>query len=92
MLLYFAFYYKYMDKSKKISISRKGLPEIIFTRACCSLGIVIFHYFCHSNGNFKFLFKTANSNWGFMFVLKGSILKDGNQYSHHINVIKRMYS
>ena len=57
-----------MDKSKKMSISRKSLPEIIFTRACCSIGILIFHYFCHSKGNFKFLFRTANSNWGFMFV------------------------
>ncbi len=48
--------------------NNKRINEIIFARACCSLGIVIFHYFCRSKGNFKLLFKTANSNFGFIFV------------------------
>ena len=50
------------------SIKKKKLEGIIFTRACCCIGIVIYHYFCHSKGDFKFLFRTANSNFGFIFV------------------------
>ena len=49
-------------------IKKKNLDGIIFTRACCSLGIVIYHYFCHSKGNFKFLYGTANASFGFIFV------------------------
>ena len=56
----------YLLNSK--NLNKKRIPEIIFTRACCSLGIVIFHYFCRSKGNFKLLFKTSNSNFGFIFV------------------------
>lgn len=52
---------------KKIC-SKQRLSGIIFARSCCSIGIIIYHYFCHSNGNFKFLFKTGNSTWGFLFV------------------------
>ena len=48
---------------------KKGkIINIIFMRACCCIGIVVFHYFCHSNGKFKFLHTTANSDFGFMFV------------------------
>ena len=46
--------------------SKNKIPGIIFAKALCTIGIVIFHYFCHSNGNFKFLFKTSNSTFGFM--------------------------
>lgn len=46
----------------------KRLDEITFTRSCCCIGIVIFHYFCHANGRFKPLYKTKNSSFGFMFV------------------------
>ena len=48
--------------------SKNKISGIIFARALCCIGIVIFHYFCHSNGNFKFLFKTKNSTFGFMFT------------------------
>ena len=50
-------------KAKKDKIS-----SIIFIRACSSLGIVIFHYCGHSKGYFYFLYNTANSDFGFMFV------------------------
>ena len=26
------------------------------------------HYFCYSNGTFKFFYTSANANWGFLFV------------------------
>ena len=51
-----------------VNNKKEKLPGIILARAFCCLGIVIFHYFCHSNGNFKFLFLTANSTFGFIFV------------------------
>lgn len=53
---------------KIIHCKKIYLKEIDFVRASCSIGILIFHYFCHSRGSFKFLFNTANSGWGFMFV------------------------
>jgi len=70
---------------KKISgnynteLSKKKLDGIIFTRACCCVGVVIFHYFCHSRGDFKLLYTTANSPFGFIFVtcffnISGAIL------------------
>ena len=52
-----------VNKNKKPSIT-----GLIFARAGCSLGIVIYHYFCHSRGEFKFLYMTANSSWGYMHV------------------------
>ena len=57
-----------LNKSNRNHINKSTLSEIIFARACCSIGIIIFHYFCHSNGKFKLLSKTANSEWGYMFV------------------------
>ena len=47
---------------------KQDILGITFARAICSIGIVIFHYFCRSRGNFKFFFNSANSNFGFMFV------------------------
>lgn len=47
---------------------RKRLSGIVFAKAYCAIGIIIFHYFCHSNSNIKFLFNTANSGWGSLFV------------------------
>ena len=61
--------YLYINNQYKSGKNKKiTLTGIVFARACCSLGIVIFHYFCHSNGKFKLLYPTANSGWGFMFV------------------------
>lgn len=57
-----------LNKGKDIIEKKKKITSIIFIRACCCIGIVIFHYFCHSKGNFKFLHHTANSPFGFMFV------------------------
>lgn len=49
--------------------SRKSLLGIIFARSFCAIGIIIFHYFCHSKGKFKLLYSTANSSWGYLFVI-----------------------
>ena len=52
---------------------------IDFSRACCALGIVVFHFFCHSNSGISFLHHTANGEWGDIFVtaffaLSGTVL------------------
>lgn len=53
---------------KKNLNNKQKLSNIIFARAICSLGIVIYHYFSKSKGTFKLLRKTANSEWGYIFV------------------------
>ena len=59
----------YMYKEiKRDKNSKTKLEGIIFARACCCIGIVIFHYFSGSKGNFKFLLVNANSSNGFLFV------------------------
>lgn len=47
---------------------KERIIGIEFARACCAIGIIIYHYFCHSSGNFKILYTTANDTWGGMFV------------------------
>ena len=47
---------------------KKKIPGIIFARASCSLGIVIFHFFAHSRGEFKLFYNTANTSFGYIFV------------------------
>ena len=62
---------KFLDTSSlnyRKEIKKKKIAGIIFARACCSIGIVIFHYCAHSKGNFKLLQNIANSSIGFMFV------------------------
>ena len=44
------------------------LKGISFARALSTIGIVFYHYFSKSRGSFKLLRKTANSNWGFIYV------------------------
>ena len=61
-------YIKLLKKKNDAKGTKKKLKGIIFTRACCCLGIIIYHYFCHSKGEFKFFYHTANSHFGFMFV------------------------
>ena len=40
-----------------------------FVRACSTIGIIIFHYFCHIKINkYTFLFVTKNEVWGALFV------------------------
>ena len=59
---------KLLKEEDDMNKKKERLPGIIFARAVCCLGLVIFHYFCHSKGNFKFLYLTANSSFGFIFV------------------------
>ena len=75
------------------SNNKKSIAAIIFVRACSCLGIVIYHYFEHANGNYKTYFRTANSNIGVMFVtlffnISGTVL----YYNYpKVNSIKKFY-
>jgi len=55
---------------QEVSLDSKKdkIEGISFTRACCAIGIIIYHYFCHSNSSFSFLYTSANSDWGSLFV------------------------
>ena len=59
---------EYSMESNQNVLQKERLLGIEFSRALCAVGIVIFHYFCHSKGSFKFFYQTANSSWGFIFV------------------------
>ena len=78
---------------KKIIKEKRKLLGIIFARAISCIGIVIFHYFCHSNGKFKFLYFTANSSFGFMFVTSFFCISGAVIYYNYpkINSIKNFY-
>ena len=57
--------------NNKWNNKKSKLLFITTTRSCCTIGIIIFHYFSHSNSNIKFLYLTKNSNWGFIFSTIG---------------------
>ena len=70
-----------------ISSKKEKIQSIIFVRACCCIGIIIFHYFCDSKGKFKLLYKTANSDFGFMFVTSFF----SNQDWFYFIIIQKLY-
>lgn len=55
---------------QKINFPKKRnyLISIIFARAICCLGIIVFHYFCHSINSSKLFLFTSNSSWGNIYV------------------------
>ena len=57
-----------IQKNIKFSKKRNNLTSIVFARAFCCLGIVVFHYFCHSNNHSKLFLSTSNSSWGYIYV------------------------
>lgn len=73
--------------------AKNKISGIIFTRALCSIGILIFHYSCSSKYNFKFLFRTANSSFGFMFSTSFFCISGTVLYYNYpkINFLKIFY-
>ena len=67
--------------------SKKKFLGIIFTRAFCSIGIIIFHYFCHSKGTFKLFYNTANSCWGYLFVISFYSISGTVLYYNYFKII-----
>ena len=70
----------------------KRIYEIDFARACSCIGIIIFHYFSHAiKPQIKFLYISANSGYGFMYVtvffsISGIVLF--NKYSKKFSLIQ----
>lgn len=60
--------YIFMKKEENFFEKNKKIVGIIFARAFCCMGIVIFHFFSHSKGSFKILYRTSNNSFGFMYV------------------------
>ena len=72
----------------KSSNMKHNISFIIFSRASCCIGIVIFHYFERARGDYKLFFRTANSSLGFLLVtvffnISGTVLyyKYNKKYS-----------
>jgi len=72
---------------KKYSKKKEKLQSIIFIRACCCIGIIIFHYSCSSNGKVKILYTTANASFGFMFVTSFFIISGVVLYYNYPKIL-----
>lgn len=82
---------EFSKENNNFSNNKKKLQGIIFSRACCSLGILLFHYSCHSK--FKLLFRTVNATYGFIFVTSFFCISGSVLYHNYpnINSIKTFY-
>lgn len=49
-------------------VMKKHIYEIDFIRTICCLGIVIYHFACHTNSNLAFLNYTVNNDIGSVIV------------------------
>ena len=82
-----------IQKNIQFLKKRNNLASIVFARAICCLGIIVFHYFCHSNNHSKLFLSTSNSSWGFIYVtcffsISGIVL----YYNYPNNIsIKKFY-
>ena len=82
-----------INKNTKFSKKRNNLKSIVFARAICCLGIIVFHYFCHSNYHSRLFLSTENSTWGYIYVtcffsISGIVL----YYNYPKNIsIKKFY-
>ena len=85
---------KNVNSENKINANKKKkLSGIIFARACCTLGIVLFHYSGPSKGKLKYLYRTANSTFGFLFVTSFFCISGSVLYYNYpkINSVKTFY-
>ncbi|MBP5306898.1 MAG: acyltransferase [Paludibacteraceae bacterium] len=61
-----------MNTTKQIPENKqKRTPKIEgldFVRSFCAIGIVIYHFYCHSSFNEGFMVQNASSRWGDLFV------------------------
>ena len=82
-----------IQKNIQFLKKRNNLTSIVFARAICCLGIIVFHYFCHSNNHSKLFLSTSNSSWGCIYVtcffsISGIVL----YYNYPNNIsIKKFY-
>lgn len=58
---------------------KERIPGVDFIRVICAVGIIMFHFSCHSASNFRLLYSYANGTWGsvlvaIFFMLSGGML------------------
>lgn len=73
--------------------SNKHFNQIDFIRAVCCIGIILYHFSCHTASNLKPLYETINSNIGgvivtIFFIVSGFVLYHSNQ---EIKSLKEFY-
>lgn len=73
--------------------NKKHFNQIDFIRAVCCIGIIIYHFSCHTACNFKPLYETVNSNVGniivtVFFIVSGFVLYHNNK---KIDSLKEFY-
>lgn len=73
-------------KSLEISLNNrldmgmgKRKIEIDFIRCVCAIGIIVYHFYCHSNCSEKIFYSFANGLWGdvivsVFFMISGAVL------------------
>lgn len=73
--------------------NKKHFHQIDFIRTVCCIGIILYHFSCHTASNFKPLYETINSNIGgiivtVFFIVSGFVLYHNNQ---EIKSLKEYY-
>ena len=73
--------------------NKKHFYQIDFIRAFCCIGIILYHFSCHTASNFKPLYETINSNIGgvivtVFFIVSGFVLYHSNK---QITSLKKFY-
>jgi peptidoglycan/LPS O-acetylase OafA/YrhL len=48
--------------------AKDRIIAVDFIRACCAIGIIVFHFSCHTISAFQPLYKYANGDWGAILV------------------------
>lgn len=72
---------------------KKHIYEIDFLRTICCIGIVIYHFACHTNSNLSILTNTSNSNVGSIIVTVFFMISGFSLYHNNkeISSLKTFY-
>lgn len=75
-------------------MAKERIIPFDFIRAICAIGIVVYHFFCHtSNRDFLLFYSNANCDWGYVivnifFLLSGAVIYYNNST---ISSLKKFY-
>lgn len=69
------------------SVKKERIEAFEFVRAISALGIISFHFSCHSNSTFKPLFYYQNGNYGIVFVTVFFMISGAMLYYNYENGI-----
>lgn len=68
------------------SLYQKKIPGITFTRSMCAIGIIIYHYSCHTQNGAKILYTTQSGSWGVILVTAFFIISGMVMYHNYENI------